>query len=84
VGFDTLQKLTVAAASGTDAATDEIEGAEVGGGVLTGADEGGAVEGYGALEAVLRRVKGLFEAIEPVVSRVRESIRSSASCSRAR
>ena len=75
VGFDTLQKLTVAAASGTDAATDEIEGAEVvGGGVLTGADEGGAVEGYGALEAVLRRVKGLFEAIEPVVSRVRESI----------
>ena len=32
VGFDTLQKLTVAAASGTDAATDEIEGAEVGGG----------------------------------------------------
>ena len=74
MGFDTLQKLTVAAASGTDAATDEIEGAEVGGGVLTGADEGGAVEGYGALEAVLRRVKGLFEAIEPVVSRVRESI----------
>lgn len=75
VGFDTLQKLTVAAASGTDAATDEIEGAEVGGGgVLTGAEEGGAVEGYGALEAVLRRVKGLFEAIEPVVSRVRESI----------
>lgn len=75
VGFDTLQKLTVAAASGTDAATDEIEGAEIGGGgVLTGADEGGAVEGYGALEAVLRRVKGLFEAIEPVVSRVRESI----------
>ena len=72
-GFDTLQKLS--GASSGSAASTEADGSTAGSGaILTGAELGGPAEGYSALEGALTRVKGIFEEIEPVIGRVRESI----------